>query len=181
MPKKNYLKLNNIYKSKLLFQNKVFFCQIGKFGLTQFYSKKEGDLKTPRGKWEIGKFFYKKSSINYFKINRSYKKKLINISYDHIWCDDIESYYYNKLLKKSKLSKTNIGSFESLFRNDGAYDIIIEIKSNNKPIIKNKGSAIFLHCSFSDLRPTKGCVALKKNDLKYIISHLQSEKYIYIG
>ena len=58
---------------------------------------------------------------------------------------------------------------------------IIEIKSNNKPIIKNKGSAIFLHCSFSDLRSTKGCVAIKKNDLKYIISHLQSEKYIYIG
>ena len=49
MPKKNYLILNNVYKSKLLFQNKVFFCQIGKFGLTQFYSKKEGDLKTPRG------------------------------------------------------------------------------------------------------------------------------------
>ena len=70
MPKKNYLKLNNIYKSKLLFQNKVFFCQIGKFGLTQFYSKKEGDLKTPKGKWEIGKFFYKKSSINYFNLIR---------------------------------------------------------------------------------------------------------------
>ena len=68
----------------------------------------------------------------------------------------------NKLLKKSKLSKTNIGSFENLYRNDDTYDFIIEIKSNNKPIIKNKGSAIFLHCSFSDLRPTKGCVALKK-------------------
>ena len=181
MAEKKYFKLNDIYKSKILFQNKVFFCQIGKFGLTQFYSKKEGDYKTPRGKWELGKFFYKKSSVNFFNINKKYKNKLINISCDYIWCDDINNNNYNKFLKKSKLSKTNIGSYENLYRNDGAYDIIIEIKSNNKPIIKNKGSAIFLHCSFSDLRPTKGCVALKKNDLKYIISHLQSEKYIYIG
>ena len=180
MTEKKFLKLNNLYKGKLFFQNKVFFCQIGKFGLTQFYSKKEGDLKTPRGKWELGKFFYKKTSSKYVYRNKTYKKKLIKISKDYVWCDDIKSHHYNKFLKKSKLTKNNIGSFENLYRTDGAYDFIIEIRSNNRPIIRNKGSAIFIHCSFSDLRPTKGCIALKKKDIQYIISHLQKEKYIYI-
>ena len=49
-----------------------------------------------------------------------------------------------------------------------------------KPIIPNKGSAIFIHCSFDDLRNTYGCVALKKNNLEFIINNLQKLNYIYI-
>lgn len=180
MSEKKYLILNNLYKPKLFFQNRIFFCQIGENGLTQFYSKKEGDFKTPTGKWKIGKIFNNVKRNVYLFTNKKIKKKVFNIYVNDIWCDDVKSFYYNKSLRKNKFSKRNIGTFENLYRNDSAYDLIIEIKTNNKPIIKNKGSAIFIHCSFSDFRSTKGCIALKKKDIQYIISHLQSEKYIYI-
>ena len=63
-------------------------------------------------------------------------------------------------------------SFERLWRDDEAYDLIIETSYNTKPIIKGKGSAIFIHCSFSDLRNTAGCIALNKKDLFFLIKKL---------
>ena len=67
-----------------------------------------------------------------------------------------------------------------MYRDDDAYDIIIEIKYNQRPIIRNKGSAIFLHCSFSNLSSTAGCVAIKKKHLILLITNLQKKNYIYI-
>ena len=64
-------------------------------------------------------------------------------------------------------------SYEKLWREDDAYDILIVISHNVKPIIKNKGSAVFIHCSFSDKRKTAGCIALKKKDLVFLLKNLQ--------
>ena len=91
----------------------------------------------------------------------------------------IKSFYFNKFLKVNDLSNLNF-SYEKLFRDDEVYDIILELNQNQRPCIKNKGSAIFIHCSFNDLRPTFGCVALKKNILKLLINNLQKKNYIYI-
>ena len=44
------------------------------------------------------------------------------------------------------------------------YDLLIVLSHNVRPTIKNKGSAIFIHCSFSDNRNTAGCIALQKKD-----------------
>ena len=65
-------------------------------------------------------------------------------------------------------------------RDDEVYDIIVELDYNQSPTIRNKGSAIFIHCSFDDSRDTKGCIALKKNNLKHLINNLQKINYIYI-
>ena len=58
---------------------------------------------------------------------------------------------------------TVIGIFESLYKKDSSYDMIIPITYNLKKPIKNKGSAIFLHCT-ENYKPTAGCIALKKKD-----------------
>ena len=87
-----------------------------------------------------------------------------------------ESLKYNKLVKNKNFNF----SHEKLYRNDNIYDIILELNQNQNPSIRNKGSAIFIHCSFGDLRPTLGCVALKKNNLKFLINNLQKQNYIYI-
>ena len=71
-------------------------------------------------------------------------------------------------------------SHEKLFRSDDVYDIILELNYNQNPTIRNKGSAIFVHCSFNDFRSTNGCIAIKKNNLKFIINNLQNINYIYI-
>ena len=89
------------------------------------------------------------------------------------WCDDITSNKYNKYIKISNFQSLNI-NYEKLWREDEAYDIIIVISHNVEPTIKNKGSAIFIHCSFSDNRKTSGCIALKKKDLVFLLENLKS-------
>ena len=84
----------------------------------------------------------------------------------------------NKYLNKQFVVANH--SFESLWRVDNAYDILIVISHNIKPTIKNKGSAIFLHCSFLDNRSTSGCVAIKKRDLIYLLKTLERNTYIKI-
>ena len=56
------------------------------------------------------------------------------------WCDDPKSKFYNKQIKLP--SSYN---YEKLYRKDKIYDIIITLDYNTNPIIKNKGSAIFIH------------------------------------
>ena len=68
-----------------------------------------------------------------------------------------------------------------MFRDDDVYDYFIELNYNRKPIIKGKGSAIFIHISFENLRPTNGCIALSKKNLKFLINNLQKINYIYIS
>jgi hypothetical protein len=45
------------------------------------------------------------------------------------------------------------------------------------PVIKNKGSAIFMHIAKKNYSKTLGCIGLKKNDLLEILSKVKS-KYI---
>ena len=70
--------------------------------------------------------------------------------------------------------------FEKLWREDNGYDIVIQISHNINPTIKNKGSAIFVHCSFEDFRSTAGCIALEKRDLIFLIKNLKSDVFIRI-
>ena len=105
--------------------------------------------------------------------------KLNKITKSCGWCDDIESKNYNKYLNINNLPSPKIG-FEKLWREDNAYDIVIQISHNTNPTIKNKGSAIFIHCSFEDFRSTAGCLALKKRDLIFLIKNLKSDVYILI-
>jgi L,D-peptidoglycan transpeptidase YkuD (ErfK/YbiS/YcfS/YnhG family) len=80
------------------------------------------------------------------------------------WCDDPKSKNYNQLIKLP----TNY-SYEKLFRKDNIYDLIVVLDYNMKPIIKNKGSAIFIHIAKKNFKRTAGCIALKKSNLKKLI------------
>ena len=174
------IKLNSIYKSKIIFKKKVFFCQVGTGGVVPKYLKKEGDKKTPSGRYKINKIFIKKKNILLNKIKTFPKIKTYYFDNNHIWCDDISSHFYNKCLKKNPNQNLNF-SFEELFRDDDVYDYFIELNYNTKPIIKGKGSAIFIHISFENLRPTNGCITLSKKNLKFLINNLQKINYIYIS
>ena len=84
------------------------------------------------------------------------------------WSDDPKSYKYNKLIKLPY----NYG-YEKLFRQDNIYDIILVLNYNMNPIIKNKGSAIFVHVAKKKFKKTKGCIAIKKNHLLKILKDLR--------
>ncbi len=173
------IKLNNLYKTKIIFKNKIFFCQIGKKGIIPSFKKKEGDKFTPRGKWKINNIYYRKDKIKFFRRKQSLKNMYTVIRSNYIWSDNIYDYKYNKLISEKSKDKLEKSS-EKLFRDDDVYDLVLEINYNMSPIIKGKGSAIFFHYSFPDNRPTNGCIAMNKNDLNFIINNLQKKNYIYI-
>jgi L,D-peptidoglycan transpeptidase YkuD (ErfK/YbiS/YcfS/YnhG family) len=72
-------------------------------------------------------------------------------------------------------------SHEILYRKDNIYDIVCVINYNINPILKNKGSAIFLHIAKKNYQKTKGCVALKKNHLIKLLSTIKKNTKIKIG
>ena len=91
------------------------------------------------------------------------------------WCDDPKSKKYNQLIKLP--SKFN---FEKLYRNDDIYDIIFVLNFNTNPVKKDKGSAIFVHIAKKNYLPTRGCIAIKKNDIKKLAREINRKTLVKI-
>ncbi len=92
------------------------------------------------------------------------------------WCDDPKSKNYNKLIKlPSKFS------YEKLYKKENIYDIILVLNFNMNPILKNKGSAIFIHIAKQNFKKTEGCIAIKKIHLLKVIKKLKSKSIVMIG
>jgi len=158
-----------IKKHLLLYKDYKLKCSVGKSGIKKF--KKEGDLATPKGVFKLGLLYYRKDRNKL--INTYLKKKVINRNMG--WCDDIKSKKYNQEIKFPFKYRA-----EKLYRKDKIYDIFINIKYNQLPIKKGKGSAIFLHLADKKYKPTKGCVALVKKDFLQIIPYINKKTKIII-
>ena len=156
---KKYLTFNN-YKAK---------CTIGKRGIGN--KTKEGDLITPKGIYKVKYVLYRKDRVK--NINTKIRKIIIRKNMG--WCDDVRSKQYNKLIKLP--SSYN---HEKLYKKENIYDIILVLNYNMEPIIKNKGSAIFIHVSNRNYKKTEGCVALKKTHLLKILKVLKKNTSVKI-
>ncbi len=137
-------------------------CAIGKRGIG--YKKKEGDLITPKGKYKIKYILYRKDRVK--KIETNIKK--IAIRRNMGWSNDPRSEQYNKLIKLPSAY-----NFEKLYKKDNTYDIILVLDYNMRPIVKNKGSAIFIHVARKNYNKTEGCVALRKVHLLKILKDVK--------
>ncbi len=177
---KNWLLTNINKKYFLKAGNKIFSCQIGSGGLKNAAKKAEGDKTTPIGKWVLDTIYYRPDRILRPKFKKKNILKIQKITKNCAWCDDIRSHYYNKYIRIDNVQSFNL-NYEKLWRNDEAYDLLITISHNIKPTIKNKGSAIFIHCSFFDNRNTAGCIALSKKNLIFLINKLKSNILIKIS
>ena len=91
------------------------------------------------------------------------------------WCDDPNSKNYNKLVKLPSKFR-----YEKLYKKNNIYDIVLVLNYNMKPIIKNKGSAIFIHVAKKNYKKTEGCIALKKRDLLKIIKKIKKNTKVKI-
>ena len=158
-------------KDTLLIDDFKFKCSIGKKGVCN--KKFEGDLKTPKGIFNLGNIYYRSD-----RVQKPFSKlKSISIKKNMGWCDDPDSKFYNKLIKIKKNLK--IGH-EKLYRKDHKYDFFILIKYNYKNPTKLKGSAIFLHLTKNYL-PTKGCIALCEKDFLVLAKLINKKTKIKIN
>ena len=159
-----------IKKHFLVYKGYKIKCCIGKSGISSM--KKEGDLSTPKGIFKLGSLYYRKDRINTPKCK--IKKRILLKKMG--WCNDSKSKNYNKEIKFPFKYKA-----ERLYRKDGIYDLFINIKYNFRPVIKKKGSAIFLHLSDNRYKPTEGCVAITKKDFLKILPLITKDTKISIG
>ena len=154
----------------LKYKNLKFRCALGKAGVKK--KEKEGDNITPKGIYKITRIYYRADKIN--NITTSIKK--VKIKKNMAWCDDPNSNFYNK-----QIQLPNKYSHEKLYRKDNLYDLVLVLNYNTNPIIKNKGSAIFLHIAKDSYKRTKGCIALKKKHLILLISKIKKNIKIKIS
>ena len=159
-----------IKKHFLLYKGYKLKCAIGKSGIIN--SKKEGDLATPKGTFELGTFYYRKDNNKPLKCK--IKKRIIKKKMG--WCNDSRSKKYNQ-----EISFPFKYGAEKLYRKDRIYDLLINIKYNFCPAIKDKGSAIFLHITDHRYKPTKGCIAISKNDFLKILPLINNKTKILIS
>ena len=138
-------------------------------GLTK--KKAEGDLKTPRGSFNFRYLMYRSDRISNIKT----KLKKIKIEKKFGWCDDTSSNDYNRLIQFPFKKKA-----ERLYLKENIYDLILVMNYNVNPISKNKGSAIFLHLANKKFSSTKGCIAIKRNDIKKLASIINRKTLVKI-
>jgi L,D-peptidoglycan transpeptidase YkuD (ErfK/YbiS/YcfS/YnhG family) len=153
----------------LKYKNLKFRCALGKAGIGK--KSTEGDQITQKVAYKIIKIYYRKDRIK--KITSKFK--LVEIKKNMGWCDDPKSKKYNQLIKLP-----NEYNHEKLYRKDNVYDVILVLNYNTRPIIKNKGSAIFIHIAKKNYKKTAGCIALKKAHLIELLKKINKKTRIAI-
>ena len=154
----------------LKYKNLKFRCSLGKAGIGK--KEREGDKITPRGTYKIVKIYYRNDRVKKILSNL----KLFKIKKNMGWCDDPRSKKYNQLVKIP-----NKYGYEELNRKDSIYDLVLVLNYNMKPIIKNKGSAIFIHIANKNYKKTAGCIGLKKTHLINIIKKIKKNTKVIIN
>ena len=158
-----------INKKFLTFNNYKAKCALGKRGIG--FKREEGDLITPKGVFKIKYILYRKDRLK--KIQSKLRK--ITIKKNMGWCDDPKSRDYNKLIKlPSKYT------YEKLYKKENIYDIILVLNFNMNPILKKKGSAVFIHVARKNFAKTEGCIAIKKVYLLKIIKEIKTSTKVKI-
>jgi L,D-peptidoglycan transpeptidase YkuD (ErfK/YbiS/YcfS/YnhG family) len=136
-------------------------CMIGRSGIR--FNKREGDGATPIGIFRTLGGMYRADRIRR-PVSRVLLKKIKAVDG---WCDDPSHRLYNQPVKRPFTAR-----HELLWRQDGVYDILLDLNWNRSLIQKNKGSAIFLHLMRQEKTPTEGCIALTESDMRKVLKVL---------
>lgn len=159
-------------------QNKTLRCgdfivpvRIGKAGFADSAQAKEGDAKTPLGAYNLRFGFYRADRLPPPQSPMVFRA----LRPDDGWCDAPDDPAYNRFIKTPYAA-----SHESLWRDDGAYDIILVMSHNDSPPVSGKGSAVFFHVSQIDDRQTLGCVALSPDAMARLLPRIYNGQRVII-
>ena len=142
----------------LIWRGETLRCALGQGGVRA--EKEEGDGATPAGLLPLRRVFYRADRV-------SPPRCLVPvepIAQTDGWCDDPSHRDYNRLVRLPHDAR-----HEELWRQDAVYDVVAVLGWNDRPVVRGRGSAIFLHVARPDYAPTEGCVALALPDLLRIL------------
>jgi L,D-peptidoglycan transpeptidase YkuD (ErfK/YbiS/YcfS/YnhG family) len=150
----------------------TYRCALGPGGIVPAAVKREGDGATPEGTWSMRRIFYRPDRLT--RPDTSLSPTPLEPTF--LWCDEPESPAYNTLVEAPFEA-----SHEVLWRDDGVYDIVVELGFNDDPVVPGKGSAIFFHLAREDYSPTEGCVAVALEDMLEILKVCDDQTVMRIG
>ncbi|MDX2143739.1 MAG: L,D-transpeptidase family protein [Rhodospirillaceae bacterium] len=159
----------NPTRGTLRCEGREFTCALGRAGVS--VHKHEGDGATPLGTFPIRRVFYRADRVP--KLDTKLPTQII--APRDGWCDAPTDARYNQFV-----TLPYPAGAEALWREDEAYDVIVVLGHNDAPVVPFAGSAIFLHVAAADFSPTAGCVALRKDDLLWVLSRLNPASTITI-
>ncbi len=151
----------------LRFQGRIFPCTVGKGGIIA--DKHEGDGATPLGVHRIVGLLYRHDRI------ARPADWAVPIRPGDLWSDDAKDEDYNLMVRAPYPH-----SHEILRRADPLYDIVLITDWNWPYAERGRGSAIFLHQWRRPGYPTEGCIAFRRNHLRWIVSRIRYESRVIV-
>ena len=153
------------------FGDKSYPCRIGRRGAIAGDKGREGDEKTPLGDYVLRFGLYRADRLPRPKSDLTFRP----LRTDDGWCDASDNTAYNRFIRLPYDA-----SHEKLWREDGAYDVILVISHNDSPPKAGLGSAVFIHVAQFDDRDTLGCIALAPEVMVRLLPHLKTGMSISI-
>lgn len=139
-------------------------CRIGTAGAIAMEDGREGDAKTPLGQYRLRFGLYRADRLPRPRSDLTFRP----LRQDDGWCDAPDDPAYNRFIRLPYPA-----SHETLWREDGAYDIILVMSHNDSPPVPGLGSAVFIHVAQPDDRDTLGCIALAPEEMVKLLPHLE--------
>ncbi len=144
----------------MTFGQRRFACALGAAGVRAL--KREGDRATPAGRWTLRAVLYRPDRVRRPRTGLPVRA----LRPGEGWCDDPADRNYNRPVRLPYGARA-----EDLWRDDRLYDIVVILAYNERPRVRGRGSAVFLHIAAEGLAATEGCVALTPGDLTQVLAH----------
>ena len=138
----------------------VWRCALGVGGVRS--DKQEGDGATPAGLLPLRRVLYRADRV---APPVGCVVPVEPLAPGDGWCDDPGHPDYNR-----RVTLPHPARHERLWREDAVYDLIGVLGWNDDPVMRGRGSAIFLHLARPGWAPTEGCVALAEPDLRALLA-----------
>ena len=134
-------------------------------------NKREGDGATPAGRFQALRLWWRGDRLPRPDSSRLPTRR---IGRSDAWCEDPSDRRYNRPFRRSAKEPG-----DRLWRDDGLYDVFVEIDHNTRPRVAGRGSAVFIHVA-RPVAPTAGCIALRRGDLSRLVRRIGPKTKSYI-
>jgi L,D-peptidoglycan transpeptidase YkuD (ErfK/YbiS/YcfS/YnhG family) len=134
-------------------------------------NKREGDGGTPHGRFHPLRVWWRADRLP----RPATVLPVRRIGRADAWSEDPADRRYNRPFRRSANEPG-----DRLWREDGLYDLFVEIDHNTRPRVAGRGSAVFIHVARPGFAPTAGCIALRQADLRRLLRRITRKTRIII-
>ena len=136
--------------------------------------KREGDGNSPAGMFPLTAAFGTGSKPN--AVELPYRK----LDEFTECVDDVKSFHYNKIVGSLQVGIFDWKSTEKMLAIGEQYHLGVFVAYNSYPVVKGRGSCIFLHIWKTAATGTAGCTAMERRDLERIVAWASPAKNPYL-